>query len=334
MSSQLAEFQECLRSLKRIVALVGAGLSASLGLPTFRGSQGLWKNFNMIDLATPDAFYIDPGLVWQFYLWRRHQALQAHPNEGHRVLAKLAEVKSKEFITITQNVDGLLARAGHPLKTLYEIHGSLFQLRCTSFTCTFVDRNNVEDPLTPALDQKNEYVENVEDVEEKSGGSGKTTGGEISSADDSSADNSGPIGASDSGADCENSARPSPEFTPTKELAVDELPKCPVCDLLMRPGVVWFGESLPLRVLDGIDNFLENGKVDLILVIGTSGTVYPANSYVELVRQRGGHVAIFNTDIEPDVMEGKLEKTWGFQGDAAEWLPKAIMPVIADQTSA
>lgn len=320
MSSQLAEFQECLRSLKRIVALVGAGLSASLGLPTFRGSQGLWKNFNMIDLATPDAFYIDPGLVWQFYLWRRHQALQAQPNEGHRVLARLAEAKNKEFITITQNVDGLLARAGQPPKSLYEIHGSLFQLRCTSFTCTFVDRNNVDDPLTPALDQRSEYIEDPEEL------GGRSGVGKNASTNDCSE-----FGASD----CENnSARPSPEFTPTKELAGDELPKCPVCNLLMRPGVVWFGESLPLRVLDGIDNFLENGKVDLILVIGTSGTVYPANSYVELVRQRGGHVAIFNTDIEPDVMEGKLEKTWGFQGDAAEWLPKAIMPVIADQISA
>lgn len=151
MSTQLSEFQECLRSSKRIVALVGAGLSASLGLATFRGSQGLWKNFNMIDLATPDAFYIDPGLVWQFYLWRRYEALKAQPNAGHLALARLSRLRSKKFITITQNVDGLLARGGHDPKTLYEIHGSLFELRCTSFTCTHVERGNTDVPLTPAL---------------------------------------------------------------------------------------------------------------------------------------------------------------------------------------
>lgn len=288
MSSQLAEFQECLRQLKRIVALVGAGLSASSGLPTFRGSQGLWKNFNMIDLATPDAFYIDPGLVWQFYLWRRHQALVAAPNEGHYALARLSKDPSRQFITITQNVDGLLARAGHNTKSLYEIHGSLFQLRCTSFTCTFVDRNNTKDPLTPALASTDEFEPQIE---EKSGS---------------------------------ESTQTSPEFAPTRELTVDQLPKCPVCQSLMRPGVVWFGESLPLRALDGIDTFLEAGHVDMVLVIGTSGTVYPANGYVDLVRQRGGYVAIFNTDIEQEVLDGKVDKTWGFKGDAAEWLPRAL----------
>lgn len=93
----------------------------------------------------------------------------------------------------------------------------------------------------------------------------------------------------------------------------------------MRPGVVWFGELLPLRVLDGIDTFVEAGPIDLILVIGTSGTVYPANSYVDLVRLRGGKVAIFNTDIDDDVVAGDVEGTWGFRGDAAEWLPKCVL---------
>lgn len=282
MLKQAAEFQECLRNLKRIVALVGAGLSASSGLPVFRGSQGLWKNFNMIDLATPDAFYIDPGLVWQFYAWRRHVALQAQPNAGHKALAALSHDKSREFLTITQNVDGLLARAGHRQRQLYEIHGSLFELRCTSFTCTHREKN-YEDPLTEALAQEEEF---------------------------------------DREADMDTGKLP--QFTPTKELLGEELPLCPVCGTLMRPGVVWFGESLPLRALDGIDNFLESGPVDLILVIGTSGTVYPANGYVERVRQLGGKVAIFNTDIEAEVLAGQVADTWGFQGDAAVTLPEML----------
>lgn len=270
---------------------MGAGLSVSLGLATFGGSQGLWKNFNMIDLATPDAFYIDPGLVWQFYLWRRHQLLMAHPNAGHVALAQLSRLPSKRTITITQNVDGLLARAGHDPRSLHEIHGSLFELRCTSFTCTHVEHDNVDNPLTPALAVGDEYLP-----------------------------------------PCGDSSTPSssPQFSPTKELGADELPRCPVCLSLMRPGVVWFGESLPLRVLDRIDTFLEAAPVDLILVIGTSGTVYPANSYVDLVRQRGGSVAIFNTDIDTAVLEGKVPHTWGFKGDAAQWLPRALGPFLAD----
>lgn len=304
MSTPLAEFQECLRASKRIIALVGAGLSASSGLPTFRGTQGLWKNFNMIDLATPDAFYIDPGLVWQFYQWRRHQALQARPNAGHRALAQLSHNKNIDFVTITQNVDGLLARAGHRPSKLFEIHGLLFELRCTSFSCTFVERGNEVDPLTPAL-----ALANTERLPSSKSDEVKSDEGK---SDEKSDDGS------------QSSKASTPRFAPTEELELEDLPQCPACLLLMRPGVVWFGEPLPLRALDGIDTFLEAGPVDMILVIGTSGTVYPANSYVELVRLRGGKVAIFNTDIEQDVVDGKVPGTWGFRGDAAEWLPRAL----------
>lgn len=284
--TQLEEFQDHLRRAKRIVVLVGAGLLASSGLPIKKGTQGLWKNFNMIDLATPDAFYIDPGLVWQYYSWRRRQALRAEPNAGHRALARLSE--AKETLTIMQNDDGLLARAGHR-RRLHEIHGSLFQLRCTSFTCTYVERNNTDDPLTPALE----------------------------------------VDARDAEIDHTDPAL-SPQFAPVKELSTEELPACPACGTLMRPGVVWFGELLLLHELDAIDTFLEDGFVDLVLVVGTAGTVYPANGYVEMVRARGGAVAVFNTDIEAEILDGALEKTWGFRGDAAEWLPRALSPVIGD----
>ena len=99
----------------------------------------------------------------------------------------------------------------------------------------------------------------------------------------------------------------------------------------MRPGVVWFGESLPLNLITEIDSFVElDPSVDLILVIGTSGTVYPANTYVERVRLKGGKVAIFNTDIEDNILNGKVEDTWGFKGDAAELLPIALKPLIGD----
>ena len=300
MSKQLIEFQDHLMNSKRIVALVGAGLSVSSGLPTFRGSQGLWKNFNMIDLATPDAFYIDPGLVWQFYSWRRINALKAKPNKGHLALAKLSKLNNIEFMTITQNVDGLLIRAGHPKEKLHEIHGSLFDLRCTSFMCNYVDHDNFKNPLTKALaDTEFEY--------DKSGRKRKII--------DESEIN-----------------KLSPQFAPVKQIPEEELPQCPVCEdgSLLRPGVVWFGESLPLQIIDKIDNFIELDKIDLILVIGTSGTVYPANSYVDRIKLKGGKVAIFNTDIESEILNGEEKDTWGFQGDAAELLPIALKPLIGD----
>lgn len=298
MPSSLTEFQDCLKESKKIVALVGAGLSVSSGLPTFRGSQGLWKNFNMIDLATPDAFYIDPGLVWQFYSWRRVNALKAKPNKGHYALAALAKVKGDDFITITQNVDGLLIRAGHPKRTLFEIHGSLFDLKCTNFMCNYVEHDNFKHPLTKALsDTENEFE----------------TGGRKRKITD----------------DAEN-AKVSPTFTPVKQLSEKDLPQCPVCKdgSLLRPGVVWFGEPLSMTLMDKIDNFIEEGEVDLILVIGTSGTVYPANSFVDRVRLKGGKVAIFNTDIESDILKGEQKDTWGFKGDASETLPLALKPLI------
>ena len=300
MSKQLIEFQDHLMNSKRIVALVGAGLSVSSGLPTFRGSQGLWKNFNTIDLATPDAFYIDPGLVWQFYSWRRINALKAKPNKGHLALAKLSKLNNIEFMTITQNVDGLLIRAGHPKEKLHEIHGSLFDLRCTSFMCNYVDHDNFKDPLTKALaDTEFEY--------DKSGRKRKI----IDEAEEN---------------------KLSPQFAPVKQIPEEELPQCPVCEdgSLLRPGVVWFGESLPLQTFDKIDNFIELDRIDLILVIGTSGTVYPANSYVDRIKLKGGKVAIFNTDIESAILNGEEKDTWGFQGDAAELLPIALKPLIGD----
>ena len=103
--AKIEEFQRYLASSDRILALLGAGLSASSGLPTFRGAGGMWRNYQSTDLATPEAFCEDPGLVWQFYSYRKHMALQAQPNPAHYALAELAR-KKPNFVTLSQNVDG------------------------------------------------------------------------------------------------------------------------------------------------------------------------------------------------------------------------------------
>ncbi len=106
-SADRDSFSSYLQSSTNILALLGAGLSASSGLPTFRGAGGLWRTHDAMSLATPEAFNRDPGLVWQFYSYRRHMALQAKPNPAHSALAELAR-RRQRFVTLTQNVDGII----------------------------------------------------------------------------------------------------------------------------------------------------------------------------------------------------------------------------------
>lgn len=106
-SADPESFRSHLHSSTNILALLGAGLSAASGLPTFRGAGGLWRSHGAISLATPEAFARNPGLVWQFYSYRRHMALKALPNRAHFALAELAR-KKEGFLTLSQNVDGIL----------------------------------------------------------------------------------------------------------------------------------------------------------------------------------------------------------------------------------
>lgn len=105
-STDVESFSTYLKSCDRILALLGAGLSAASGLPTFRGAGGLWRSHEATSLATPEAFQRDPALVWQFYSYRRHMAVQAQPNKAHYALAELAKRK-ENFLTLSQNVDGI-----------------------------------------------------------------------------------------------------------------------------------------------------------------------------------------------------------------------------------
>ena len=111
----------------RVTVLTGAGVSAPSGVPTFRGADGLWKQYRAEQLATPDAFARDPRLVWEWYDWRRQRIAACHPNDAHKVLAAWSE-RYSNFTLITQNVDGLHERAGthHVLR----MHGSIWEVAC------------------------------------------------------------------------------------------------------------------------------------------------------------------------------------------------------------
>ncbi|MBN1825580.1 MAG: NAD-dependent deacylase [Candidatus Eisenbacteria bacterium] len=118
-----------LGAARRAAALTGAGVSAESGVPTFRGEGGLWRRYRAEDLATPGAYARDPELVWEWYRHRRRLVAACEPNAAHLALARLERLLPS-FTLITQNVDGLHARAGS--RDPVELHGNLFRARCES----------------------------------------------------------------------------------------------------------------------------------------------------------------------------------------------------------
>jgi NAD-dependent deacetylase len=120
-----------LKSSKRFVFVTGAGISQESGVPTFRGKDGLWRKYDAMRLATIDAFYDNPKLVWEWYAERRQNIISARPNAGHSAIAELQ--KYKDVIVLTQNIDGLHQRSGS--NTVLELHGSIIRIKCT--VCDF-----------------------------------------------------------------------------------------------------------------------------------------------------------------------------------------------------
>ncbi len=231
-----------LRKAEKVTVLTGAGVSAESGIPTFRGADGLWKKYRATDLATPEAFKRDPKLVWEFYNWRRELIARVHPNPAHYALAEL-ERKKPQLVLVTQNVDGLHVRAGS--KNVLEIHGSIWELRCTS--CSY----RAEDRRVP----------------------------------------------------------------------LPELPRCPECGELLRPGVVWFGEALDYEVLE--QAFRASGNCDLMLVVGTSAVVQPAASLPLEAKGHGAKVIEINLERTPQSNLADL----AIHGKAGEILPGIIKKV-------
>jgi NAD-dependent deacetylase len=127
----------------RITVITGAGVSAASGVPTFRGADGLWKNFKPETLATPQAFARDPQLVWEWYDWRRQKIASCEPNAAHHVLAEWSR-RFPHFTLITQNVDGLhesafakaparraaVATGRERTTEIVRLHGSIWEVCC------------------------------------------------------------------------------------------------------------------------------------------------------------------------------------------------------------
>lgn len=107
--------------MKKVVIFSGAGMSAESGISTFRDSNGLWENYDIHDVATPEAWAKNPKLVQRFYNERRKNILEAEPNTAHKLVTELE--KHFEVNIITQNIDDLHERAGST--NVLHLHGSI-----------------------------------------------------------------------------------------------------------------------------------------------------------------------------------------------------------------
>jgi NAD-dependent protein deacetylase/lipoamidase len=128
----------------RLFVLTGAGVSAESGIPTFRGVKGLWRNYRIEEVASPEAWHRDPQLVWEFYSMRRRLAAAAQPNPAHFALAKFEDLLQDRLFVCTQNVDNLHELAG--TRNVVHMHGELFKSRCDTCSRRPFDDTSLYEP--------------------------------------------------------------------------------------------------------------------------------------------------------------------------------------------
>lgn len=192
-------------------------------------------------------------------------------------------------------------------------------MRCTSFYCNYVEQDNYEDPIVPALAIPQEGSQPLPSRTDK-------TGAEATKSLYESMKQANAQGEISRDLDVSDASIPIPQVQPK------DLPRCPKChEGLLRPGVVWFGEMLPNKVVGAVEEFIrESKKIDLMLVIGTSAKVYPAAGYVDRAREKGAKIAVINTDRAdtPGGKTGSVNGDWFFEGDAGVIIPEILESVI------
>jgi NAD-dependent protein deacetylase/lipoamidase len=150
----LARARGWIDEAKHIVAFSGAGLSTESGIPTFRDAQtgGFWEKYDPVTLASPEGFSADRRLVIEWYAYRTRLIAEAKPNPAHRALAAYEAAHPGGLANVTQNIDGLLQRAG--ATTVHELHGTLFRDRCHAPHCSHTAEATIfeEDAEIPLVD--------------------------------------------------------------------------------------------------------------------------------------------------------------------------------------
>ncbi len=114
----------------RVCLFIGAGMSAESGVPTYRGAGGIWGQYNYREVACQRAFDRQPGVVLDFHEQRRAGLLACAPHAGHAHIAALQARYPGQVSVVTQNIDGMLQRAG--VAVAAELHGSIWRMRCAA----------------------------------------------------------------------------------------------------------------------------------------------------------------------------------------------------------
>lgn len=229
--------------MKKIVVFTGAGVSADSGISTFRDADGLWANYRIEDVSTPEALKRNRALVVEFYNIRRKELFSVEPNPAHYAIAELEKYFDVEVVT--QNVDNLHERAGSSRVT--HLHGELMKLRS--------ERNQ-------------ELIVPIEGWEQR--------------MDDRAEDGA-----------------------------------------LLRPHIVFFGESVPM--FDRATQIA--AEADVMVVVGTSLAVYPA---AMLVRYAKSGVPIYVVDPgNPDVSMIRNPLTH-IKARAAEGMPELVKRFVEE----
>ncbi len=128
MQDQIFAAARLLAKCRQLVVLTGAGISKESGIPTFREAQeGLWAQYDPMEMATEEGFLRNPPLVWRWYDYRFGMVEQAQPNPGHRAIAELEQLLPRVTV-VTQNIDGLHQAAGST--DVVELHGSIRRFKC------------------------------------------------------------------------------------------------------------------------------------------------------------------------------------------------------------
>lgn len=219
-----------------IVFFTGAGISAESGISTFRDPDGHWSKYDPMTLASQAGFQRDPDLVLNWYADRRDAVQRARPNLGHTTISIFQKL-FRHSVVITQNVDGLHARAGN--RNIHELHGSIHRHKCNK--C----RKNVE----------------------------------------------------------------------VKTQDMRKINWCE-CGGMVRPDVVWFGESLPIETINLAFEAVQ--KCQLLLSIGTSAQIYPAAQLPIEAQGNGAYVIEINPESTPLSSVADLS----IREDAGTALPK------------
>ncbi|CAE6452685.1 unnamed protein product [Rhizoctonia solani] len=314
-SNSVASFQKALQQSKNLILVAGAGLSAASGIPTFRGAGGYWRSFQATRLATPEAFDANPGLVWQASFLTLVSTAHIHklsslvlplpsrkvcnlvlsckPNNAHHVIARLLDPNYRSAVAplatkctlITQNVDGLSLRAQEVLQPVTGTLGN-----------TTLEQGKI-------IEMHGRLLETL-----------------CTKCKHRNPDSRSPICPALAGTELRTEAimDDAGKRVPEAEIPSKDLPRCEKdgCGGLLRPGVVWFGESIP--ELNKIESLVE--EADMCLVIGTSSVVYPAAGFADVVQDNGGKVAVFNIETS----QGDQNADFLFLGPCERTLGEAL----------